>query len=299
MLYAAANPAIHPYGTPNPYADAGGPAPSIEAETQWFHQANDRLLEVSERALARNPEDVTALYFRGLAFENQAAEAIVIGRDKRGAIGPGMEAKRTHERVLELDPTFTDARMSLAAYEYALATVDGFAGLVLALPRLFGFFRGDLDGALATMETAARLGRYRALDARVILSMMHAFEGDPERSVAILESLGRQYPENYLLDLSRAAIQEWRMNDPEAALETYRALLVALPAKHPGLGEAEVRLRIGRTLVGLERYAEARTAFLSALEAAASESETHPLCRESLALLPKRSPVVPGVTDSP
>jgi tetratricopeptide (TPR) repeat protein len=284
MVYRAANPTLHPFGAPNPYVPSKIFKP-IEREAERFHQANDRLLDVCEEILAADPTNVLALYFKGLAFENRAAEAIVISDDRWGAVGPGREARKIHNEVLELDPDFIDAKVSVASYEYALATVDGFAKLVLAPLRLFGFFRGDKEGAFRMMEEVTRLGRYRSLDAQVVLSVMHAFEGDPNQSIAILDRLAARFPSNYMIDFSKGAIQELRLEDGEAALSVYRELLETLPQKTPGLGEAEVRFRIGKTQLGLERYDEARAAFERAIDSDAVEEETRPLSRYYLAVI--------------
>ena len=288
MLYAAANPTLHDFGTPNPYSDSEIHKP-IEDEVLRFHQAIDRLLEVCEEILEHDPENVLALYFRGLAYENLAAEAIVISEDRWGAVGPGREAKGIHDDVLDLDPDFVDAKVSVASYEYALATVDGFAKVVLVLPRLFGFFRGDKDEAFEMMEEVLRLGKYRSLDAQVLLSIMHAFEGDPLRSVEILEDLGRRYPENYMIDLNLAAVYELRVDDGAEALRVYQALLEALPDKSAGLGEAEVYFRIGSTHFRQDEYPEARAALERAVNSPATESETVPLAYFYLGMIEEAS----------
>jgi tetratricopeptide (TPR) repeat protein len=276
LLYAASNPALHEYGTPTPYSSRRIHKP-IERQTARFHEANDRLLAVCEQILAKDPANVVALYFQGLAYENLAAEALTISRDRWDAVGPGRRANSIHERVLNLDPGFVDARVSVGAYKYALATVPAFAKAILLVPRLFGFLRGDKDEAFALIESVGESGTYRRLDARIMLSVMLAFQGDPRRAAAILDELRRLYPENYLLDLHLAAVQALNLQDPRAALATYQALLGALPRKAPGLGAGEVHLRMGKTYLGLGDHARARAAFESALDSTAVEAETKPL----------------------
>ena len=276
LLAAASNSVLDPYGTPTPYLDRPIYEP-IEDERRRFHEANNRLLALCDRILAADPDNTEALYFKGVVYENRAAEALTISGDRWGAVGPGREAKGLHERVLARDPGFVDARVSVAVYEFALATVPALAEVVLFVPRLFGFLRGDKQEAFELMASVGRSGRYRNLDAMVALSLMQAVEGDPNRSVAILQDLGRRYPENYVLDLSVAAIQARNARDPRAALATYQTLLRSLPAKTPGLGAGEVHFWIGQTHIRLGELDEARAAFERALRAPTAERETVPL----------------------
>ena len=275
LLYTAANPILDAYGTPNPYSGSTIYKP-IETESRRFHEATDRLIELTEGILEEDPGNAEAMYFRGLAEEYLAAEAIVIDRAKFSAARHGNRAKNIHESVLELDPDLVDAKMSVAAYEYAMGTLPFFFKLSLKVVSL-GTLSGDKDRGFELMDEVAREGRYRDTDAQVLLSLMHAAKGDPARSVELLQALGRRYPESYLIDLNVAAVQELRIEDPEAALATYEALFESLTAKTPGLGEGEVQFLIGRTLFRLDDYTAAEAAFERAIESPTVEQETEPL----------------------
>ena len=276
LLYAAANSTLHDYGAPNPYSSSEIHK-TIEQESERFHEATDRLLAVCEGILEGNPENVEALYFQGLAYENLAAEAIVIIRSRSAAVSHGRKANGIHEEVLKLDPDFVDANVSIATYEFAVATLPWGIRVLLSPLRLFGFFSGDKDKAFELMETVGRLGKYRNLDAQILLSVMHAFKGDPLRAASILEEMGQLYPENYMIDLNLAAIQELRLRNPTAALATYQALEESLGEKTPGLGAGELQFRIGRTYYGLGEYDLAVEAFRKALDRPKGELETEPL----------------------
>jgi tetratricopeptide (TPR) repeat protein len=178
--------------------------------------------------------------------------------------------------------------VSVAAYEFALATVPALAKVVLFVPRLFGFLRADKEEAFALMASVGRAGRYRNLDALVALALMEAAEGDPRRAVAILQDLGRRYPQNYVFDLTVAAIQARNARDPRAALATYGALLQSLPTKTPGLGAGDVHFRVGQTHARLGELNEARAAFERALTTPAAERETRPLSYFHLGLIHER-----------
>ncbi len=140
--------------------------------------------------------------------------ARIITKSRGAAVSHGRKAKSLHEEVLRLDPNFVDANVSVAAYQYALATLPWGLKLLLGPVRLFGILSGDKDKAFELMETVGREGKYRNLDAQVILSLMHAAKGDPLEAVAILEQLRRLYPENWMIDVNLAGILE--VNRPVA-----------------------------------------------------------------------------------
>ncbi len=272
LLYAAGNVTLHEYGTPSPFSKSKI-YKSVRAETERFHSANDKLLAVCEKILAADPTNVLALYFQGLAYENLAAEAIAITKRRGEAIGHGKRASNIHRRVLRLDPTFVDANVSVAVSEFAKATLP-WSYKWLAF--LIGI-RGNKEEAFRKLENVAEHGKYRSQDARVILSAMHTWKGDPQRAVSIMEELGRLYPQNYKIDLNLAAVHGLTLENPRAALEIYKKLEQTLPAKTPGLNEGELQFRIGKTYLELREYSLARTAFEKAIELPKGESETEPL----------------------
>ena len=273
LLSESSNLALDDYSTPSPFGKARTRKP-IATASRRFHEANNALREKCEQLLSRNPNDVRALYFQGLAYENLAAEAIVIVKDKRTASSNGRRAKGIHERVLELDSRLVDAKVSLAAYDYAAAN----------LPAIYRFLLfwilGNEQRAFALMGEVAEKGEYRRYDARLLLGLMKAWKGKRDyaaQAAEAFEGLRRQFPENFLLDLNLAAIYE--KNDPKAALRVYESLLAALSSKTPGLQPGEVWLRVGRCQYRLRNYTQALEAFQKALAGHPREKETPPLCQ--------------------
>ncbi|RPJ58673.1 MAG: tetratricopeptide repeat protein [Acidobacteria bacterium] len=275
LLFESSNFALDDYSTPSPFVKARTRKP-IAPATRRFHQANDALLAKCEELLNRDPNDVRALYFQGLGYENLAAEALVISKDDRAASSYGRRAKRIHERGLELDRNLVDAKVSLAAYDFAADNLPWSL-------RLFAFLlgiRGDEQRAFQRLREVAEKGEYRRYDAWLLLGLVKAWKGKREyaaEAVDVFEILRRKFPENFLLDLNLAAMYE--KNDPRSALKLYESLLAALPSKAKGLEPGEVWWRMGRCNYRLRNYDQALQAFGKALDAPRSEKETAPLVR--------------------
>jgi tetratricopeptide (TPR) repeat protein len=272
LLFAAANHALDDYATPTPFTK-GRTDKNVNQEIRRFREANNKLLSVCEGILENNSKDVLALYFRGLAYENLAAEAIVITKKTGDAISNGRKAKNIHEQVLELDPNFVDANVSIAGYEFAKATLPW---SIKWLAFLVGI-RGSKEQAFQKYELVSEKGKYRQVEAQVVLALLHSWKGDPLQPLAIFENLRELYPQNYLFDINLAAVYQLKLNDAQSALEIYQQLLKTLPYKAPGLHAGEVYLRIGKTYVQLREYSLALQAFNNVLEESKGEIETEPL----------------------
>ncbi len=272
LLFASANYAIDDYATPTPFSKSRTHK-DINREIRHFRETNDNLLALCERLLEKNPKDVLALYFKGLAYENLSAEAIVITKSTGTAINFGKKANNIHQEVLKLDPNFVDAHVSIAGNEFAKATLPW---SIKWLAFLIGI-RGNKERAFERLELVSEQGKYRQLDAQVVLALLHSWKGDPLKPVAIFQNLREKYPENYLFDINLAAIYQLKFNDLKSALDIYQKLLETLPNKAPGLQTGEIYFRIGRTYVQLREYSLALQAFNRALEEPNRESETKPL----------------------
>ncbi len=272
LLFAASNLTLDDYASPTPFTKSRT-YKNITQETQRFREANNNLLALCEKLLEENPQDALALYFEGLAYENLAVEAIVITKSRGTAFNYGRKANSIHKKVLELDPDLIDAQVSIAGNEFAKATLPW---SIKWLAFLVGI-RGDKEKAFERLERVAQKGKYRQLDAQVLLAVLHSWKGDPLKPVAIFQDLREKYPQNFLFDINLAAIHQFNLNDAESALGIYQQLLKNLSSKAPGLLAGEVYLRIGLAYLQLGQHSLALQAFTQVLKEPKGEMETDPL----------------------
>ena len=273
LLRAAGNHALDDYATPTPFTKGQTYKP-IEKETKRFREANDKVITLCDRLLKDNPNHVKALYFKGVAYENLAGEAVAITKSSGSAFNHGRKAKGLHEEVLELDPTFVDAKMSIAVYEFAKATLPW---SIKWIAFLLGI-RGNKEEALAKLQEVIDKGMYRSLDAQVVMALLHSWKGDPKESIRIFENLAQQYPMNYLIDINMAAIYDIALNNPKSSLLVYQRLAEDLDKKAPGLFPGEVHYRIGKAQFKLRDYTLSLASLERALTLPQGERETSTLC---------------------
>lgn len=279
LLFAAKNLALEDYATPTAF----GKKPTykrIERERQRFLDANNHLIDVCKRIRQKHPSHALALYFEGVAYENLAGEAVAIGKDTGDAITYGRIAKNLHEEVLKREPGLIDANISIATHEFAAASLPW---SIKWFAFLFGV-RGSKERAFRRLEAVSERGKYRSLDAQVVMGLLHAWKGNARKSAAIFESLRKRFPENFLVDINLAAIHQLRLKDGLSAVRIFEELLHNLDKKAPGIHAAEVHYRIGKAYMQLNDYSKAAEAFTRALASRPhGEEETEPLSYYHLA----------------
>src|SRR5262249_31894454 len=106
----------------------------------------------SDVMLKKNPKDIRALYAKGIA---DATLASFEASAKRSYLSAGSRAKAArdlHQQVLEIDPTFDDARMSVGMFNYVVGVIPGFVRFLL-LP--LGIRSAGKELGIQQLETAA------------------------------------------------------------------------------------------------------------------------------------------------
>src|SRR5205823_7497479 len=112
-------------------------------EEKKLRNTIDIAVQKANAILAKRPNDVRALYSLGVAnatlaaFEGLAHHSYVSAHSKAKA------ARNLHQRVLTIDPTFTDARLSIGVYQYGVGVIPGRWRLVLGL---FGISGNKQEG---------------------------------------------------------------------------------------------------------------------------------------------------------
>lgn len=228
-------------------------------EQQRFETALRKSLELSEARLRANPRDVEALYTLGVAQVHRAAYAWLIKKNWRDALGGGTASRKYHQRALEADASFSDARLLPAVHDFVVGSLPGW---MKPLAFLAGF-RGDKEGGLREIERVTREGKGVRTEARVILAMFLRREHQYARAVPYMAQLAADYPQNYLYQMEYVRLLLLTERPADAAREfavleagmapdgRYAALA---PAKTLAL-KADVEIASGKLDAALETLA--------------------------------------------
>lgn len=189
--------------------------PKLVAE---FRELTRQAKTLCEARLKRDPKDVEALYYLGAVEGLKAAFGAMVERSFMSSLRNGSDAVDHHRAVVKLDPNYHDARITIGTYEYVTGTLP----LPIKLMAAIGGIRGSRKKGLASLEQAAREGRWARDDAKTVLIALYKREKRYTDAYAMANDLALKYPRNYLLKMEAADAlvshaAEARATNPEAA----------------------------------------------------------------------------------
>jgi tetratricopeptide (TPR) repeat protein len=185
-------------------------------EYERFIDVSDRVIEVCEDLLDRNPRDAKARFYlggimgyRGMAHQSNGS---IIKAVKEGKVG-----YEYLEDAVRLDSTLYDAKMGFGLFKYLIAKIPKSLRWII---NLVGF-SGDLEGGLKLLQEAADHGLYTKGEASLYLAQFLFNEHRYDEAFAYLTPLLKDYPDNALFQVL-AANWNLRMNKPDEALVAAR-----------------------------------------------------------------------------
>jgi len=182
----------------------------------------DRIKELVQRAetleedeLKANPKDVDALYCRGVTRAQFSVYTGLVERAWFSALRNALGARHDHERVLELDPNYIDAKMVVGTHNYVIGRLPWSVKVAAAMAGL----SGSAEKGLAYLREVAKSDGENSLDAKVVLTLFLRREHQYDEALGYMNDLSTKYPRNYLFltevgNLQRAA---GRLPEAEAA----------------------------------------------------------------------------------
>jgi tetratricopeptide (TPR) repeat protein len=232
-----------------------------------FNQANDEL--------KKNPNDVNALFARGWARSLEAAYLAMVERSFASGLKLALGAKNDHERVLQLDPNYVDAKMVVGIYEYVVGA------LPFAFKILIGFagIHGSKAEGMTLLQDAASRGVITSLEARTCMALFLRREAKYQQALAINRTLVAQYPRDFLFRLEEGNLSK-DAGEGMKSVDLYRQ--VVSEAQQPGyFASSHLELAyygLGDSLRGQHLYPEAIDAYLKGATQPATSPELKRRC---------------------
>jgi len=180
--------------------------------------------------LKKDPDNVRALYAKGIANGTLASFEASAKRSYVSASGKAKAARDLHQQVLKLDPTFDDARMSIGTFNYVVGVIP----FVVRAPLVILGIRGEgKDIGITQLETVAAKGKTTSTDARMMLLIVYNREKRYDDALKTANGLHTRYPRNFIFHLAKASIYG-KMKRWDEAVETYQEILAKIEAKKDG-----------------------------------------------------------------
>jgi tetratricopeptide (TPR) repeat protein len=233
--------------------------------TEEDEKVRDRIMALSEETireadgrLGKNENDVDALYARGWARALTCAYVAMVERAYWRGFRLATGAKDDHERVLQLDPEYVDAKLVVGVYQYVVGA------LPFAFKLLIGFagVTGSKSKGLADLTDDGNRGIMTNVEARTTICLFLRREGRYKAAITVVEKLKAEYPRDYLFWLEDANLRK-DAGEGMGVVAAYREI-IATNAKAGYFSSARMELTyfgLGDALRGQRHFAEAAQAY--------------------------------------
>jgi tetratricopeptide (TPR) repeat protein len=171
-----------------------------------------RAEDLEEQQLKVNSKDVDALYCRGVTRAQFAVYTGLVERAWFSALRNAVGARHDHERVLELDPNYVDAKMVVGTHNYVVGNLPWTVKVAAALAGL----SGSKEKGLEYLREVAKSGGENAADAKVVLTLFLRREHQYDEALGYMQELAKKYPGNHLFLTEVANLQRAAGRLPEA-----------------------------------------------------------------------------------
>lgn len=171
-----------------------------------------RAQAVEEKQLKANPNDVAALYCRGVTRAQFSVYTGLIERAWFSALRNAVGARHDHERVLEIDPEFIDAKLVVGTHNYVVGNLPWSVKVAAAIAGL----SGSKEKGLAYLRDVAHSDGENAADAKVVLTLFLRREHEYDEAIGYMQDLTAKYPHNHLFPTEIANLDRSAGRLPEA-----------------------------------------------------------------------------------
>ena len=218
----------------------------------------DETIQEADWRISHNSSDVDAYYARGWAKALKCAYMAMVERTFGAAFHLAVAAKNDHQKVLQLDPSYEDAKLVVGVYEYVVGALPipfkiliGFAGMT-----------GSKSKGLNLLHESAEHGTITSVESKTVIALFLRRESRYKEAIQIVQDLRSHYPHDFLFGLEEANL---RKDDGQAmvAVHSYEELL-AFAAKPGYFAQAQLELAyfgLGDALRGQRHYSEAAEAY--------------------------------------
>ena len=221
-------------------------------------QLTDQALALSQVRLDKNPDDVDALYARGITRGLRATYMGIADKAWFAALRSAVAARHDHERVLELDPKYVDAKVVVGTHLYIVGSLSWPVKIAASVAGI----TGNKQKGLEYLRDAAAGGHSEVVpDAEIILALFLRREQQYDEALKVVASLQAKSPRNFMVAAEYAHLMNAAGHGPEA-IAAYRKVLAGCRGNSYSSCRSEVpAYGLGEALRGQRDYAGAAEAY--------------------------------------
>ncbi len=229
----------------------------------------ERALQLEEKRLAANPNDVDALYARGVTRAQFATYTALIERAWFSALRNAVGARRDHERVLELSPSTVEAKLIVGAHNYVVGSLPWGVKVAASMVGL----GGNKEKGLEYLKECAQGNGETSIDAQILLAVFLRREHRYDEALPIVRALVPRFPQDILLALEEGHLLRAAGRSQEAAVVYRRIWQAGREGHYPGLHYEIAALSLGDLLRAQKDYSGAAAAYEQVGQAAQPDED--------------------------
>jgi tetratricopeptide (TPR) repeat protein len=223
-----------------------------------------------EEQLKTSPNSRDALYARGVTRAQFALYTALVERAWFSSLRNAVGARKDHERVLELDPNYVDAKLVVGTHNYVMGSLPWSVKAAVALVGL----SGTKEKGLQYLREVADSNGENSVDAKVVLSLFLRREHRYDEARVFMRDLGARFPRNYLFPLEEANLLRAGGHATEAAAAYRKVWQSGREGKYGNLHYEIAAWGLGELLRTQKDYAGAAAAYEKVSQVPDSDPET-------------------------
>ena len=233
-------------------------------------QLVERAENLEEGQLKANPNNVDAIYARGVTRAQFSLYTALVERAWFSALRNAVGARHDHERVLELNPSYVDAKLVVGTHNYVTGSLPWGVKVAVAMVGL----SGTKEKGLEYLREVANSSGENGIDGKVVLSLFLRREHRYDEARAFMHDLAARYPRNYLFPLEEANLLRASGHAPEAAAAYRKVWQNGREGKYGNLHYETAAWGLGELLRSQKDYVGAAAAYELVSEVPSADPET-------------------------
>jgi hypothetical protein len=212
---------------------------------------------LEDRQLKAKPKDVDILYCRGVTRAEFSVYTGLVERAWFSALRNAVGARHDHERVLEIDPNYVDAKLVVGTHNYVISHLPWSVKVAAALAGL----SGSGEKGLAYLRDVANSDGENAVDAKVVLTLFLRREHQYDEALGYMNELSGKYPRNHLFLTEVANLRRAAGRLPESEAAYRKVWQNGREGKYGNLHYELAAWGLGELLRGEKNFAAASAAY--------------------------------------
>lgn len=229
----------------------------------------DRAEKLEDKQLEADPKNVDAIYARGNTRAQFSTYTALVERAWFSALRNAVGARHDHEKVLELSPQYTDAKLVVGAHNYVMGSLPWGVKVAVSMVGL----SGSKEKGIEYLYEVARANTENSVDAKIALLLFLRREHRYNEALGMLRGMIQQYPQNVLMALEEGTLLRSLGQHQEAAAAYRKVWDAGRAGKYPGLHYEVAAEYLGDLLRSQKDYAGAAAAYDLVAQVPQADSE--------------------------